>query len=106
MTVDVKNFYLNTLIKQYEYVCIKLSDIPDEIIQQYNLTQFAYNGHVYQVVRKGMYGLPQVGILAYNFLLKDWKGMDIVHTQQQQGYRDTKSETYCLYLPLMIFVGQ
>ena len=32
MTIDVKNLYPNTPMKQYQYVHIKLSDIPDEII--------------------------------------------------------------------------
>ena len=37
MTLDISNFYLNTPMKRYEYVRIKLTDIPEEIIVQYNL---------------------------------------------------------------------
>jgi hypothetical protein len=33
MTLDIKKFYLNTPMEQYEYVCIKLDDVPEEIIQ-------------------------------------------------------------------------
>ena len=32
MTGDIKNFYLNTPFKLYEYVCLQLEDIPEEIV--------------------------------------------------------------------------
>ena len=73
MTIDVKIFYLNTTMKRYEYVRVKLSGIPDEITQQYQLANLVHNGYVYLKVRKGMYGLPQAGILAYNLLVKRLK---------------------------------
>ena len=34
MTIDVKNFYLNNPMKRFEYIRIKLTDIPKEIIKQ------------------------------------------------------------------------
>ena len=37
MTLDIKNFYLNTPMTRYKYVRLKLDDVPDEIIQEYNL---------------------------------------------------------------------
>ncbi len=71
MTVDIKNFYLNTPMEQYEYVHIKLTDVPDEIIKQYKLAEKVdFNGYVYIEVQKGMYGLPQAGILAQQLLEK------------------------------------
>ncbi len=64
MTVDIKNFYLNMPIERYEYVRIKLTDVPDEIIKQYKLAEKVdLDGYVYIEVQKGMYGLPQAGIL-------------------------------------------
>jgi hypothetical protein len=69
MTLDISNFYLNTPMKRYEYVRIKLTDIPEEVIVEYNLRDKAdENGYVYVEVRKGMYGLPQAGILAQELL--------------------------------------
>ena len=69
MTLDIKNFYLNTPMERYEYVRIKIEDIPDEIIQQYNLREKTDpDGYVFIEVRKGMYGLPQAGILAQRLL--------------------------------------
>jgi hypothetical protein len=71
MTLDVKNFYLNTLMTRYEYVRIKIDDVPEEIIVEYNLRdKIASDGHVYVEIRKGMYGLPQAGILAQELLEK------------------------------------
>ena len=34
MTLDVKNFYLNTPLKRYEYLRIPINLIPEEVIQQ------------------------------------------------------------------------
>ena len=69
MTLDVKNFYLNTPMVRYEYVCIKIDDIPEEIIVEYNLREkVTSDGHVYVEIQKGMYGLPQAGILAQQLL--------------------------------------
>jgi hypothetical protein len=48
---------------------IKLSDLPQEFVNLYNLTTIAKdNGNVYIKVKKGMYNLPQAGILAHRLL--------------------------------------
>jgi hypothetical protein len=71
ITVDIKNFYLNTPMKCPKYVPLKLSDIPDEIIQEYKLQNAVTpEGYVYIKVNKGMYGLPQAGILVQELLEK------------------------------------
>jgi hypothetical protein len=49
---------------------ILLQHIPDEIIEEYGLLAIAYEGFVYAEINKGMYGLPQAGILANNLLAK------------------------------------
>ena len=41
MTMDIANFYLMTPFKRPEYVKIKLSDIPEEIIVKYKLHKVA-----------------------------------------------------------------
>jgi hypothetical protein len=69
MTLDVKKFYLNTPMVRYEYVRIKIDDIPEEIIVEYNLCdKVTPDGHVFVEIQKGMYGLPQAGILAQQLL--------------------------------------
>ena len=65
MTMDLSNFYLMTPLKRPEYVKINLKDIPDEIITEYKLREMATpDGNVYIEITKGMYGLPQAGLLA------------------------------------------
>ena len=71
MTIDIKNFYLNTPMERYEYMRLKLSDLPDDVIKPYNLSQkLTSDSYVYIEVQKGMYGLPQEGILAHKLLEK------------------------------------
>jgi hypothetical protein len=69
MSLDIKNFYLNMPMSRYEYVRIRIKDVPEEIIKQYNLHEkIDSEGYVYIEVRKEMYGLPQAGILAQKLL--------------------------------------
>ena len=70
MGMDIKNYYLGTPLDRYKYMRFRLEHIPDEIIKEYNLDNIAVDGWVYVEIRKGMYGLPQAGILA-NKLLKE-----------------------------------
>jgi hypothetical protein len=68
-TFDIKDFYLNTPMEQPEYMRLKLSDLPQDFVNLYNLTKIAEdNQYVYIKVQKGMYGLPQAGILAHRLL--------------------------------------
>jgi hypothetical protein len=69
--LDVKDFYLNTPMKRFEYMRIKITDIPDKIIAHYKLHEIVTeDGYIYCEIRKGMYGLPQAGIIAQEFLQK------------------------------------
>ena len=70
MTADIKDFYLNNPLDRYEYMWIYLKDIPDAIIQQYNLLSLVHKNHVLVEIRKGMYGLPQAGIIANTHLVQ------------------------------------
>ena len=64
--MDLGNFYLRTPLDQKKYVQIKLSTIPQEFIDEYNLLRYATM--VYFKVSKGMYGLKQAGKLSKNLL--------------------------------------
>ncbi len=37
--LDIKDFYLNTPMKRYEYMRIKITDIPEEIIKEYKMRE-------------------------------------------------------------------
>jgi hypothetical protein len=67
---DIKNMYLETPLDRYEYMKMPMSILPDYIIEHYDLKPKAFNDYVYMEIRRGMYGLPQAGILA-NKLLKE-----------------------------------
>ena len=58
IAVDIANFYSMTPMKYYKYLLMRISDIPDEIIDEYNLHKFENNRYVYVEIRKGAYGLP------------------------------------------------
>ena len=56
MTIDIKDFYLNTPMARYEYICLKLCNIPEEVTKSYNLaTKVKNDGYVYIEIRGGMY---------------------------------------------------
>ena len=63
MILDIKNFYLETPLERYEYLRLKLSDIPDDVINEYDLKPKVVDGYVYLEVRRGMYGLPHGGLI-------------------------------------------
>ncbi len=67
--LDVTDFHLNTPMKGYEYMRIKITDIPKEIINEYKMSEIATDdGYIYCKIRKRMYGLPQAGIIAQELL--------------------------------------
>jgi hypothetical protein len=68
MTMDISDFYLNTPMEQYENMRIPLSAIPDCSMEEYKLAPLIHNGFIVVELRKGIYGLPQAGILANNKL--------------------------------------
>ena len=68
-TIDLKDFYLNTPMERPEFMRLKINDLPPEFVALYNLNNIAdQNGTVYMRIQKGMYGLPQAGILAQQLL--------------------------------------
>jgi hypothetical protein len=70
MCLDVKNFCLGTPMDTFEYMRIPIKLTPHQIIAQYNLIPLVSDGDVYIEVQKGMYGLPQAGILASQLLAR------------------------------------
>ncbi len=71
MTMDISNFYLMTPLHRPEFIRMKLSNIPDEVIEEYKLRENATkNGCIYIKANRGMYGLPQSGLLANKLLKK------------------------------------
>ena len=53
-----------------EYACIRIDQIPQEFIDEYNLEQYSHNSWVYFEITKGIYSLKQAGKLANDLLTK------------------------------------
>jgi hypothetical protein len=60
---------------------INLSSLPQETIEKYDLLELSQDGKVYIEIQKGMYGLPQAGILATKLLQRNLT---------KDGYRPTQ----------------
>jgi hypothetical protein len=50
---------------------INLAPLPRETIEKYDLIELSQYGKVYIEIQKGMYGLPQAGILANELLQRN-----------------------------------
>jgi hypothetical protein len=59
---------------------INLSSLPQETIKKYDLIKLSQEGKVYIEIQRGMYGLPQAGILANKLLQRNLA---------KDGYRPT-----------------
>jgi hypothetical protein len=80
LVIDINTFYLNTPLGRFEYMVINLASLPQETIEKYDLDELAQDGKVYIEIQKGMYGLPQAGILANELLQRNLA---------KDGYRPT-----------------
>jgi len=81
------NYYLNTPLPRSEYMKIHISLIPPEIVEHYSLSEKAdEDGFIFIKIDKGMYGLPQAGILAYQLLKKRLEPHGYYPVRHTQGY--------------------
>ena len=91
MTMDVTDMYLHSRLPddQYEYMVLSLDEIPQEIIDTYNITDFVSPGDtkVYVEVTGALYGMKQAGYLA---------NKDIVEHLANNGYTQLPN-TPCLF---------
>ena len=69
MTIDIKDFYLNTNLTKFEYMKLPASILPPVIINKYQLANKFDNNFIHIEIQKGMYGLPQAGIIAHKQLI-------------------------------------
>ena len=69
IALDIKDFYLNTPLERPEYLRISAKYIPACTVTKHRLDQFLHNNTVLFEVNKGMYGLPQAGLLAQQRLV-------------------------------------
>ena len=69
MTLDIKDFFLQTIMERSEYMKIHAKYFLKDIRDKYNITNKIHSdGYVYCMIKRGMYGLKQAARLAYDNL--------------------------------------
>lgn len=86
MTIDIKDFYLNTLLPRSEWMRIPVRFLSTTVLDKYNLHRFVHKGSILFEVVRSLYGLPHAGKIAQDAL--------IAHLANS-GYQQTS--TPCLF---------
>ena len=87
MTIDIHFFYLNTPLARYKYLRLKLTNLPEDVIKKYGLQKKATSdGFVHVEIRKGMYGLPQAGLLAHGLLEQRFQTHRYTQSKATSGF--------------------
>ena len=74
-------------MERYEYMRLKLADLPHNVIAHYNLRDKATpDGYVHVKIRRGMYGLPQSEKLAHVLLEKRLNDADYKQSTLTPGF--------------------
>ena len=97
--LDIKFLFLGSPMATPRYMKIKASLLPSDIIIFYNLTnKIAPDGYVYVKIVKGMYGLKEAAVLAYNQLSKFMKKYGYYHVPGTSGLwrHISKPTAFCL----------
>ena len=69
MTIDIKDFYLNTELPRSEWMRLPVKFLSTSILNKYNLHQYINNGAVLFEVVKSLYGLPHAGKISQDSLI-------------------------------------
>ena len=83
MCAYTANFYLATPLDMPEYMQINAKLVPQVCIDANILSSKIYKGFIYMKLVRGMYGLPQAGILGNKLLkkrLKEYAFFEVPHT--------------------------
>jgi hypothetical protein len=70
MAADITDYYLGTPLLRPEYMRMSRKQVSDTIIAEYGYEEYFVNDMLYFQINKGMYGLPQAGLLAQQRLVK------------------------------------
>ena len=98
MTLDIKDFYLGTVLPRKEYMRISEKQMSQKFIDKmykHNLQNELENGYYYAEISKGIYGLPQAGLLAQEKLIQLLK---------QHGYVSHRYDASACVISCMLFV--
>ena len=69
---DIEKVYLNNNLPHFQYMRIHIINFTAEFRKKYNIDELVNSdGYVYCEIRKGMYGLKEAGVIAYQNLVKN-----------------------------------
>ena len=99
MSVDLKDFFLQSFMESPEFMRLPFKWFPQDIIEKYNLSKLVTkDGFIYIKIKRGMYGLRQAAILAYKQLVKNLEPYGyypIPHTIGMWAHK-TRRTKFCL----------
>jgi hypothetical protein len=99
MGCDLKDFFLATPMEKAEYMKIQWKYIPLDIREQYGLESLVTEDkYIYVKINKGMYGLKQAAVLAYNHLVQNLakSGYTPILTTIGMWQHKTRRTKFCL----------
>ena len=70
MSLDLKDMFLMTMMDEPEYMKCAYRYFPSDIRKRYNLDALVHNGFIYIKIKKGLFGLKQAALLAYQQVSK------------------------------------
>jgi len=98
MTLDIKDFYLNTDMPHHECMRIPVSSIPAKIMKLYNLEPLVHRGALHVEIRKGMQCHPVSGRLANDKLVQILQKHDSVQSDLIPRLFKHKTRPLCFSL--------
>jgi hypothetical protein len=98
---DLKDHFLASPMRDPEYMKIKYKYFPDDIRKKYELWNLvSADGYIYIRIKKGMYGLKQAALLAYQHLVKQLAPYGYHPCPYITGLweHDTRRTIFCLFV--------
>ena len=69
-SMHLKDIFLHTPMHSPELMKLAVKYFLHDIIENYNLNDSVHNGYIFIKIKRGMYGLKQASVLAYQYLSK------------------------------------
>ena len=83
---------------RYEYMNMPIGIFPQHVIEKYHLTEKVYKGCIWIEICRSIYGLPQAGKLANEFLRKKLARMGILKWSTRQAFGNTSPAPFNSHL--------
>ena len=98
MSLDLKDFFLVTPMMKPEYMKVPIKYFPIDIKLKYKLEEKVHGNYVYIKIKKGMYGLKQAAVLAYDNLVKNLVqyGYEPIPQTDSFWHHKTRPTKFCL----------